>query len=89
MASPTFSRDLWDYLDDLKDYMPSRRDRDVLVRAAEADPAEAKRVRIWDYFFRVHPEDLGRPQKKYIEVLTERQKNDLRAARARDRKSVV
>jgi hypothetical protein len=85
MASPTFSRDLWDYLDDLKDYMPSRRDRDVLVRAAEADPAEAKRVRIWDYFFRVHPEDLGRPQKKYIEVLTERQKNDLRAARARAR----
>lgn len=67
--SPTdeqFSQDVWDYLEDLP-HMPSRRDRDLLVEAARNDPGKAKRVRIWDYFFRISPEDVGKPIKARIE----------------------
>ena len=57
------SKDLWDYLDDIP-YMPSRADRDKLL--ASNDPA---RVQIWDYFFRIKPEDVGKPQKEEIKTI--------------------
>ena len=63
MSYRPFSKDLWDYLDDIP-YMPSRRDRDALVASGET-----RRVRIWDYFFRIQPEDVGKPQKKEIELV--------------------
>ncbi len=55
-----YSKDLWDYLDDMS-YMPSRFDRDRLLNSD--DPA---RVQIWDYFFRINPYDVGKPQKDEI-----------------------
>ena len=58
-----YSKDIWDYLDDMP-YMPSRSDRDRLLNSD--DPA---RVQIWDYFFRIKPEDVGKPQKKEIEEI--------------------
>lgn len=52
-----YSKDLWDYLGDMP-YMPSRIDRDKLI--------ESGRDQIWDYFFRIKPEDVGKPQNKEI-----------------------
>lgn len=60
---PIYSEDLWDYLEDMK-RMPSRRDRDKLVANARADTAEGKRVQLWDYFFRIRPEDVGLPLRR-------------------------
>lgn len=42
-------------------YMPSRADRDKLNKE---DPA---RVQVWDYFFQINPNDVGKPQKEEIE----------------------
>ena len=58
-----YSPDLWDYLGDMP-YMPSRHDRDELIRSGKE-----KRVRVWDYFFRVEPDDVGKPQKKEIDSI--------------------
>lgn len=55
-----YSIDVWDYLNDMP-YMPSRNDRDRLIQKGDL-----KRVHIWDYFFRIKPQDLGKPQKKEI-----------------------
>lgn len=49
--------DVWDYLSDMP-YMPSRQNRDELIQAGDY-----KRVQIWDYFFRIDPDDVGKPQK--------------------------
>ena len=62
-----FSTDLWQYLDDLP-YMPSRVDRDALIEAGEE-----RRTQIWDYFFRIRPEDVGIPQREEIQAV----RNDL------------
>ncbi|HLO15318.1 MAG TPA: toll/interleukin-1 receptor domain-containing protein [Anaerolineales bacterium] len=62
---PVYSKDIWDYLVDMP-YMPSRSDRDNL-----AESADDKRRRIWDYFFRIKPEDVGRPQEREINNLKE------------------
>jgi hypothetical protein len=56
-----YSNNLWDYLEDMP-YLPSRRDRDELVQTGEE-----KRVFIWDYFFRIIPAHVGKPQKIEIE----------------------
>ena len=56
-----YSRDIWDYIDELP-YMPSRTDRERLF----LDESKRKRVKLWDYFFRIKPEDVGRPQQKEI-----------------------
>ena len=58
-----YSSDIWEYLNDMP-YMPSRRDRDELLELGDEI-----RVRIWDYFFRIKPEDVGKPQKKEIEEI--------------------
>jgi len=61
-----YSSDLWDYLQDMP-YMPSRQDRDELIRAGDY-----KRVQIWDYFFQINPNDIGRPQKSEIASIDRR-----------------
>jgi len=54
-----YSKDIWDYLGDMS-YMPSRADRDKL---------DSARKQIWDYFFRIKPNDVGIPQKKEIKEI--------------------
>jgi len=70
--------DVWDYLSDMP-YMPSRQNRDELIQAGDY-----KRVQIWDYFFRIDPDDVGKPQKREMtlvdnqlseEILKHNQKN--------------
>lgn len=46
---------LWAYLGDMSSYMPTAEDREKLLEYAN------KRVKIWDYFFRPKPEDIGKP----------------------------
>lgn len=58
-----YSKDIWDYLVYMP-YMPSRSDRDNLINSGEE-----KRVKIWDYFFRIKTEDVGTPQKQEIALL--------------------
>ena len=60
-----YPTDIWEYLVHM-DYMPSRQDRDELIRAGDE-----KRVQIWDYFFRIDPSDLGKPQKKEMAEIDE------------------
>ena len=59
-----YSKDIWDYLGDIP-YMPTRADRDRLL-ANDPD-----RVQLWDYFFRIKPGDLGKPQKEEIKEIEE------------------
>jgi hypothetical protein len=65
---PEYPNDIWDYIngDDLS-YMPSRQDRDALL----AENVEEHHVRIWDYFFRIKPEDVGLPQQREIQSIRE------------------
>lgn len=60
-----YSKDIWDYLGDMP-YMPSRLDRDKLVARNDLE-----RVRTWDYFFRIKPDDVGKPQKEEIKEIEE------------------
>lgn len=69
----SFPKDLWDYLEDMP-YMPDRADRDKLIKQEE----DGKHVQIWDYFFRINPDDVGKPQrycigllKKYLQTIDE------------------
>jgi hypothetical protein len=64
---PTYSTDLWDYLSSI-DSLPSRVDRDELTQQA-ALTGDDRRAQIWDYFFRINPEDVGRPQQAEIAQL--------------------
>ncbi|NOT06452.1 MAG: hypothetical protein HOP27_17815 [Anaerolineales bacterium] len=57
----SYSRDIWDYIKDLP-YMPSRTDRERLF----LDEEKRERVKLWDYFFRIKPEDVGKPQREEI-----------------------
>jgi hypothetical protein len=63
MSAHPFPTDLWDYLDNIP-YMPSRADRDALIAAGDG-----RRTQIWDYFFRLHPEDVGAPQRAEIQAV--------------------
>jgi len=49
---------LWDYLVDMP-YMPSKRDRERIEKLA-SERQQPRRVRIWDYFFRPRPDDVGK-----------------------------
>lgn len=60
-----YSNDIWDYLIYMP-YMPSRSDRDALLGIEDK-----KRVKIWDYFFRIKPEDVGAPQQQEIKSIQE------------------
>ncbi len=57
----SYSRDIWDYIEDLP-YMPSRTDRERLF----LDEEKRERVKLWDYFFRIKPEDVGKSQREEI-----------------------
>lgn len=76
--SSQYSLDLWDYLVEMR-HMPSRDDRDALVRKSAVDAAKKRRVQLWDYFFRINPDEVGQPQKKEIAEL----ENQARTAHAR------
>ena len=71
MPIGSFSDDVWTYLNDMP-YLPNRADRDALANVAQYDPATVKRVQIWDYFFRIRPDDVGKPQMQEIEQLRQR-----------------
>jgi len=77
-----FSRDIWDYLNEIP-YMPSRQDRDQLVQMADEQPRQAKRIQIWNYFFRLNPNDVGKPQMREIAMLTQRREIELAENSAR------
>jgi len=57
MTYKPYSRELWDYLGDMP-YMPSRADREKLTGG------DSRRIQIWDYFFRINPNDVGKPQRE-------------------------
>ncbi|MDP1624329.1 MAG: hypothetical protein Q8L64_01020 [bacterium] len=59
-----YPRDIWEYVKDLP-YMPSRADREKLFR----DENKRERVKLWDYFFRIKPEDVGKPQRAEISFI--------------------
>ena len=64
-----YSSDLWDYLGDMP-YMPSREERDRFI-----ERGDQKHLQIWDYFFRIREEDVGKPQKNEIETINGRANN--------------
>lgn len=71
----TYPEDLWEDLEATRPrHIPSRQDRDRLVREAEKDPDgdAPRRVRIWDYFFQVRPEHVATRQKEEKERLEQR-----------------
>jgi len=68
----TYPEDLWEDLEATRPrHLPSRQDRDRLVQEAEKEPDgdAPRRVRIWDYFFQVRPEDVATRQKEEKEWL--------------------
>jgi hypothetical protein len=67
MPAGGHSTDIWDYLNEMP-YMPARAGRDTLIRFAQASADGIKRVRIWDYFFQIRKEDVGKPQLREIEL---------------------
>lgn len=71
-----YSNDIWDYLVDMEN-LPGREDRDRLVSEAKSDPSKVKRVHLWDYFFRIDPQRVGRPQMQEIAGIEQ----ELRSAR--------
>jgi hypothetical protein len=66
-----YSKDMWDYLIHMP-YMPSRFDRDILLKNEDK-----RRVKIWDYFFRINPQDVGIPQQQEIKSLKEKIDNEI------------
>ena len=84
MSQQAYSRVLWDYLEDMP-YMPSKADREALLQQARVDPANGKRVAIWDFFFRPRPEDVGKPLQARVSELRAREISGLaRRANALD-----
>lgn len=80
-----YSKDVWDYLIYMP-YMPSRSDRDNL-----SNDVDKKRVKIWDYFFRIKPEDVGIPQSQEIADLKKSIDNEIviHDQRVKDTKSAI
>lgn len=72
LSYPIYPTDLWEYIDDLP-YMPSHKDYDQLCERSKIFPEAEKRVKIWEYFFRIEPDDVGKPQQEEIKRL----ENDL------------
>lgn len=59
----SYPESVWDYLGDMPQ-IPARSDRDLLVARGDS-----RRVKIWDYFFRIRPEDVGKPLAREIEEI--------------------
>ncbi|MFV9504970.1 MAG: hypothetical protein AB4911_10455 [Oscillochloridaceae bacterium umkhey_bin13] len=70
--APVYATELWDYLDTIE-YMPSRQDREAVLAAAQRS-GDDRRIQIWNYFFRIKPEDVGRPQQAAIASLKQTRK---------------
>jgi hypothetical protein len=68
LSYPVYPTDLWEYIDDLP-YMPSRKDYDQLCERSKLHPGGEKRVKIWEYFFQINPDDVGKPQQEEIRRL--------------------
>lgn len=84
MLPNILSNDVWDYVGDMP-YMPSRQDRDELVQQAARNPIHAKRIHLWDYFFHIRPEDVGKPQLTQISLKTSEKEARVAALRAKTR----
>lgn len=69
-SQPEYSMDLWEYLEFMPN-LPNRQSRDELVRKAGLDPASERRVRVWDYFFRIDPAKVGVPLRTELSQLEE------------------
>lgn len=76
----SYSRDIWDYIKDLP-YMPSRADRERLF----LDEEKRKRVKLWDYFFRIKPEDVGKPQRKEIASIIKEIRKSIEECKQREK----
>lgn len=63
---PSHSTNMWDYIETLP-HMPSKKERDRLVHESEIDEKKLKRVRIWDYFFQIKKDQIGKIQQAEIE----------------------
>lgn len=74
-----YSRDIWDYIKDLP-YMPSRSDREKLF----LDEKRRERVQLWDYFFRIKPEDVGKPQREEISSIIKEIRESVEKCQQRD-----
>lgn len=79
-----YSRNIWDYIKDMP-YMPSREDREKLFR----DEKRRNRVQLWDYFFRIKPEDVGKPQRDEIISIKRRIREDIAECEAKDARLVA
>lgn len=69
-----YPENIWDYIEQYPDdlgYIPTPRDRSQLLELEDRE----KRTTIWDYFFQINPDDLGKSQKREIEKL-EKQKQE-------------
>lgn len=76
----SYSRDIWDYIKDLP-YMPSRADRERLF----LDEEKRERVKLWDYFFRIKPEDVGKPQREEIASIIKEIKKSIEECKQREK----
>lgn len=75
-----YSRDIWEYIKDLP-YMPSRADRDRLFQ----DENKRERVKLWDYFFRIRPEDIGKPQREEISAIIKNIRTSIEMCKQREK----
>jgi len=66
LKKQTFSTNIWDYLEKDMPYLPRRKDRDDLFPSEDNNFKSDKQVKIWDFFFRVDPNDVGKPHKNEV-----------------------
>ncbi len=76
-----YPKEIWDYLGDMA-YMPSRQDREQLSKLGDQ-----KHVAIWDYFFQINSNDVGEPQKREINRINERLREEI--GRYNDRQNQI
>lgn len=75
-----YPRDIWDYIKDLP-YMPSRADRERLFR----NENKRERIKLWDYFFRIKPEDVGKPQREEISSIIKEIRESIKKCKQREK----
>jgi hypothetical protein len=78
-----YSRDIWDYIKDLP-YMPSRADRERLF----LDEEKRERVKLWDYFFRIKPKDVGKPQRVEISSIIKETRESVERCKQRELETI-
>lgn len=88
MPLNNYSKDVWDYLGDMPN-LPTRRDRDELLALAKSSSKNAKRPAIWDYFFHIRAEDVGKPQLQEIDALTRKKDETVADLKAKARQQSI